>query len=305
MPPSTNPSQPEPQPQPQSTMPLPKKPLTLIVATTPLTSPQSGHQRLGIGLNGTLPWPRIKTDMSFFARVTTRPPSEIPGSTNAMIMGRKTYDSVPASLRPLGKRLSVILSRGGEGGKGGLGERVRRDLERKLEKEKERERELAQEKEKAQTQTQEQGQGQGQGTQKGEEKRGGKQTSAIIATSLPSALDELDHTYSKPDSHPLVGHVFVIGGAEIYRSALDLPSTQPLRIVMTHVEKLSGEKFECDTFFPVDEELEDPGLWRTASAEEVTGWVGEVVTGEWIEEGDVKLEGWFMDFVFDSNLYLD
>lgn len=252
--------------QPSPTAEMKLKPLTLIVATTSsLNTPLKGTP-LGIGLAGTLPWPRIKTDMSFFARVTTRPPSDAPGSTNAMIMGRKTYDSVPAGLRPLGKRLSVVLSRG-EGGSG-MGERVRGDLERKLAKERERE--------------------EGQG-QEGK----GKQTSAMISTSLSAALDSLDDRSCTPQRqlpHPL-GHIYIIGGAEIYASALKLPPSQPLRIVMTNVEKLDpDEKFECDTFFPVDgEELENGGAWRRVSAEEVTGWVGEEVTGEWKEEGDVRV----------------
>ncbi|KAJ5498619.1 Dihydrofolate reductase [Penicillium expansum] len=96
---------------PHNPNPLPS--LTLIVATTPIrtasTTAKDEITRLGIGLNGTLPWPRIKTDMSFFARVTSRPPS--PGKTNAIIMGRKTYDSVPASLRPLMKRINVVITR--------------------------------------------------------------------------------------------------------------------------------------------------------------------------------------------------
>ncbi|KAJ6180117.1 hypothetical protein N7519_010578 [Penicillium mononematosum] len=96
---------------PHNPHPLPS--LTLIVATTPIrtasTTTKEEITRLGIGLNGTLPWPRIKTDMSFFARVTSRPPS--PGTTNAIIMGRKTYDSVPASLRPLAKRINVVITR--------------------------------------------------------------------------------------------------------------------------------------------------------------------------------------------------
>ncbi|KAK1139544.1 hypothetical protein N8T08_000684 [Aspergillus melleus] len=273
-----------------------QSPLTLIVATTPIPSSSaspSAKTRLGIGLNGTLPWPRIKTDMSFFARVTTRPPASVPGSTNAIVMGRKTYDSVPAGLRPLGKRLSVILSRGGEGGKGGLGERVRGDLERKLNKEREQ---LEQKKQHTEIQGQTQGQGQAQSqsqsqsnTPESKEEQPGKQTSAHISTSLPLALE----TLSQPPSTtglPKLGHVYIIGGAEIYASALNLPATQPVRIVMTNVEKLNpGETFDCDTFFPVDEELEQERGWRKVGVQEVSAWVGEEVTGEWKEEGDVRV----------------
>lgn len=59
----------------------------------------------GIGLAGKLPW-RLKEDMAYFKRVTsegTKP--------NAVIMGRKTWESLPASVRPLPGRLNVVLSR--------------------------------------------------------------------------------------------------------------------------------------------------------------------------------------------------
>ncbi|RLL92955.1 hypothetical protein CFD26_100011, partial [Aspergillus turcosus] len=105
-------------------------PLTLIVATTPIRTENLPHGlRLGIGLNGTLPWPRIKTDMAFFARVTSRPPR--PGTTNAIIMGRKTYDSLPQNLRPLAKRVNVVISRDTTGS---VRERIMRELEVKKNK---------------------------------------------------------------------------------------------------------------------------------------------------------------------------
>jgi dihydrofolate reductase len=84
-------------------------PIYLIVAT-------SVCPPLGIGLRGQLPWPPLKADMSFFKRVTTRPP--VPAETkphaevkNAVIMGRKTWDSVPAKFRPLRDRINVVISR--------------------------------------------------------------------------------------------------------------------------------------------------------------------------------------------------
>ncbi|CAI7618345.1 unnamed protein product [Penicillium bialowiezense] len=92
--------------------PNPLPPLTLIVATTPIRVSEE-VTRLGIGLKGTLPWPRIKTDMSFFARVTTRPPTA--GKTNAMIMGRKT----------------VVISRDTTGS---VQEGVRKELQKRREK---------------------------------------------------------------------------------------------------------------------------------------------------------------------------
>jgi dihydrofolate reductase len=96
-------------------------PLTLIVATSPT---------LGIGIRGALPW-RLKAELQYFARVTTRvpPPDDPygdraaaaaaaaatedaePPAQNAIIMGRRTWDSIPARLRPLRGRLNVVLSR--------------------------------------------------------------------------------------------------------------------------------------------------------------------------------------------------
>ncbi|TVY83534.1 Dihydrofolate reductase [Lachnellula suecica] len=80
------------------TMPLPE--LTLIVAAT---------SKMGIGLRSTLPWTGLKKEMAYFARVTKRAPS--PGSTNTVIMGRKTWDSIPPRFRPLKDRRNVIISR--------------------------------------------------------------------------------------------------------------------------------------------------------------------------------------------------
>ncbi|KAI4113317.1 MAG: hypothetical protein LQ345_005676 [Seirophora villosa] len=102
-----------------STSPTPLPPLTLIVASTPT---------LGIGLNGSLAWPPLKPDLQFFARVTKRPPpdhhhpqqasspdhekkSTPPRTRNAVIMGRKTYDSIPAKFRPLKDRHNLIITR--------------------------------------------------------------------------------------------------------------------------------------------------------------------------------------------------
>ena len=57
----------------------------------------------GIGRNGALPW-RIPEDLAFFKRIT----SASPGS--AVIMGRRTWESIPEKFRPLSNRLNIILS---------------------------------------------------------------------------------------------------------------------------------------------------------------------------------------------------
>ncbi|KAI3404588.1 DFR1 [Candida oxycetoniae] len=47
--------------------------------------------------------------MAYFKRVTMR--TTDPGCVNAVVMGRKTWESIPSKFRPLPNRLNVILSR--------------------------------------------------------------------------------------------------------------------------------------------------------------------------------------------------
>ena len=62
----------------------------------------------GIGKNNQLPW-RISTDLKYFRDLTTSTP--VSDVKNAVIMGRKTWESIPAGFRPLKNRVNVILSR--------------------------------------------------------------------------------------------------------------------------------------------------------------------------------------------------
>ncbi|KAF9571776.1 hypothetical protein BGW38_008586 [Lunasporangiospora selenospora] len=68
----------------------------------------------GIGREGTLPW-RLRKDMAFFARITSKvvptPVNDSPNRVNACIMGRVTWESIPAKFRPLANRFNVIVSR--------------------------------------------------------------------------------------------------------------------------------------------------------------------------------------------------
>lgn len=81
-------------------MAAPSRSFLVIVAAT------AGS--LGIGKNGTLPW-RLAGDMAYFKRITSTP--DTPGKVNAVIMGRRTWQSIPERFRPLQGRRNVVLSR--------------------------------------------------------------------------------------------------------------------------------------------------------------------------------------------------
>jgi dihydrofolate reductase len=67
----------------------------LIVAT---------DSNYGIGLDGSIPW-YIKNDILNFTNITKNV-----NETNVVIMGRKTWESIPSKFRPLKSRLNIVLS---------------------------------------------------------------------------------------------------------------------------------------------------------------------------------------------------
>ena len=57
-----------------------------------------------IGTEGHLPW-KLKSDMERFRKLTEG------DGFNSVIMGRKTWDSLPRTFRPLPKRVNIVMSR--------------------------------------------------------------------------------------------------------------------------------------------------------------------------------------------------
>lgn len=153
-------------------------PLTIIVAATP---------KNGIGKNGALPWPMLKKEMAYFARVTKRVPTRkntgslqsdtlkhhiLEGtSRNAVIMGRKTWDSIPPKFRPLKERTNIII------------------------------------------------------TSQSREQLGEIPDDVVFCQDIQSGLESLE-TLIRGGKAPSVGRAYVIGGSSVYQKALELPQTK-------------------------------------------------------------------------------
>lgn len=63
----------------------------------------------GIGREGGLPW-KLSKEMSYFKKLTCYGHDKNKNMKNAVIMGRKTWESIPKKFRPLSNRLNVVLS---------------------------------------------------------------------------------------------------------------------------------------------------------------------------------------------------
>ncbi|KAG5557035.1 hypothetical protein RHGRI_007325 [Rhododendron griersonianum] len=156
-----------------NTVPDPQRTYQIVVAAT---------RNMGIGKDGKLPW-KLPSDMKFFKEVTLT--TSDPAKKNAVIMGRKTWESIPLEYRPLPGRLNVVLTRSGTF-----------DI--------------------------------------------ATAENVVICGSIASSLELL----AASPYCLSIEKVFVIGGGQILREALNAPGCDAIH--MTKIES----SIECDTFIP-------------------------------------------------------
>lgn len=150
-----------------------RRPYQVVVAAT---------RNMGIGKDGKLPW-NLPSDLKFFKQLTMS--TSDPGKRNAVVMGRKTWESIPPLYRPLPGRLNVVLTRSG-----GFNIASLENVE--------------------------------------------------ICGSIHLALELL----AEPPYCSSIEKVFVIGGGQILREALNAPECDAI-----HITKIETS-IECDTFIP-------------------------------------------------------
>lgn len=156
-----------------NTQPNPKRTYQVVVAAT---------RDMGISKDGKLPW-KLPSDLKFFKEITQI--TSDTGKRNAVIMGRKTWESIPVEHRPLPGRLNVVLTRSGSF-----------DI--------------------------------------------ATVENVVICGSIGSALELL----AASPYCLSIEKVFVIGGGQILREALNAPECDAIHI--TEIET----SIECDTFIP-------------------------------------------------------
>ncbi|XP_028767948.1 bifunctional dihydrofolate reductase-thymidylate synthase [Neltuma alba] len=162
--------------------PHPQRNYQVVVAAT---------RAMGIGKDGKLPW-RLPADLKFFKEITSM--TSDPGKKNAVIMGRKTWESIPLENRPLPGRLNVVLTCSG-----------RFDI--------------------------------------------ATAENVVICGSMSSALELL----AASPYCLSIEKVFVIGGGQIFREALNAPACEAIHI--TEIET----NIDCDTFIlPIDSSVFQP-----------------------------------------------
>ncbi|KHN93890.1 Dihydrofolate reductase [Metarhizium album ARSEF 1941] len=186
---------------------------------------------MGMSYKTRMPWPRLKRETAYFESTTTR--RVTPETMNAVIMGYKTWDKTPTKRYP--GRINVVVT----GDPDKIPPRLQGDSRREP---------------------------------------------LHVATSLEGAMNLLSETYTggpspgPPESSldpldgesgvPVLGRVFIIGGAGLCREALRMPWVD--RLLLTRV----ADDFDADTFFPLHIDGGGNAEWARQSDQGFRDWVG-------------------------------
>ena len=171
----------------------------------------AANRSMGIGRGGRLPW-KLAGDMAHFRTLTQT--CRAAGKRNAVIMGRRTWESIPAKFRPLAGRLNVVLTRQAVSPQGASP-------------------------------------GGNLDTPGQHRPEGGYGASTLHLPKGVLAFHSLEDALSALAKEPhasTVDFVFVIGGEQVYDQAVR--SAYCDAIHQTRVEQSEEAERGCDTFFP-------------------------------------------------------
>ncbi len=160
----------------------------------------------GIGRDNGLPWPKLSDDLRHFKQVTSLAAE---GKRNAVVMGRRTFESKEVAGRALPRRYNLVITRSPVANPPtGV-------------------------------------------------------IPVVVAPGEAGAPDPIGLALRRAAELPDLGGIFIIGGAEIYRMALDHPSCRAI-----YLTRIAGS-FDCDTFMPNLDELSRPDpAWQVTHHEE-------------------------------------
>jgi dihydrofolate reductase/thymidylate synthase len=186
----------------------------------------------GIGFEGGLPWKSLKADMAHFKRVTSNG-TKGSTNTNAVIMGRKTWESIPPKFRPLPGRTNVVLSR----------QFLARSSSSAMDE--------------ISNNNENQSNSNSDAVIEGE--ANAKRLKTGVTIDLPEGVigaSSLEDATEKLSALENVGDVFIIGGSQIYKEALE--SNHLDRVYYTRVGNCPAD-MKFDAFFP---KLDDNETWE-------------------------------------------